>query len=308
MAITSVEEINDGRGQTTRNETVTRTRVFLVKCDTPTEDEDAVEQASGAVTIPRMGEAHPRNSRLFVTSVNPRPNSQNGAVWTVTVTYEGYRIGGEWGENERLEPQDIPPSVTRSTMKSTEAIDTDVYGKYISNSVGEDYDPPVTADRSRLVYHISRYVAQPRDDVYSAYADAVNADAWRPYTSNIIYPPWVVRVDSVNCDLVQIKQYRLFLESWTFVVFYGMRNDQAPGGWWGHQLRVADRGKRQWAFDSDGGLTTTPILDKNGDPISEPVDLNGAGFPATTNADLTGTVWRLNQIYKALPFGQLNLG
>lgn len=302
----SASELRENR-QETREDTITVTRTWQVTVDSLSDGGNVVELATG---IPSFGAEHPTQSGLFVNSITSERAQENGLVWTVTANYQGYRTGGIWGDEEKVPPLDARPLVVRMTQKSQEAIDTDVNGSVITNSSGEDYDPPLTADRSKLVYQITRYVYDPRDDIYDAYMDSVNSDWWRPYTSNVTYPPWTAKIDDINCELVHIQQYSVFRETWTIVIFRGMPNSDAPGGLWGHQVRAADRGKRAWQITNDEWWFG-PIKDESGDPVTEPVALNGqAGILEVDQNDVingTGTVWRLHQVYKALPFGYLNL-
>lgn len=306
MAISSVQEIFDGRNQITRNETVSRTRVFHVVSTVANEDEDVVEAAT---TIPRFGDTHPTSARLYVSGIDSRQSPESRNLWTVTVSYEGYRIGGEWGEGERVDPLDMLPKVRWSTIKSVEAVDTDIYGNAIVNSAYEDYDPPLQADRSRIGCVITRYVALPNVPLYSSYADSVNSDTWRGF------PPGTVRVDDIQAEPVRIVNWFGYQETWSFIILKGLASPDMPGGYVGHQLRVADKGKRRRAAFDDGTYGWTPIVynggEKQGDAVTEPVPLDGQGNElAFTPVGIRGmlTVWNIHEVYPYRPFGPLNLG
>lgn len=309
MSVGAAQELPEV-SQQTGAEIIRRPRVWRVVSTIANEDPDVVERASG---IPSYGAAHPSKSGLYVTDIDVKQDSSNRNIWTVTATYEGYRTGGEWGNDERVAPLDMRPTVVRMTQKSAEQIDTNVYGAAITNSSGEDYDPPPTADRSRIIYQISRYVAQPRDDIYAEYMDAVNSDSWRPYTSTVTYPPWTVRVDDIQCEQVHVQQYSVFREAWTFIVWYGLPNGNAPGGYNGHMLRIADQGTRTWTWNADEQIwEVSTIKDDDGEPVTTAVPLDGNGSPLNANPSLIAqgiaTVWRHHIIYEPKPFGYLNLG
>ncbi len=230
----------------------------------------------GDVILPDMWDVHP--AAPFAVVTNKVERSETALSRKLTVTYTRFP-----------NPFDEEPKISWGFASSSEPIDLDIDGQPIVNSAGESFDPPLNKDVDDLVYRFE--VARESFDENQAarYMNAINSDGW------FGFEPFTARMKSFNGT--QARVGGVFY--WNVIYEVHIRFD----GW---PRRIVDEGFRelQTELDSEGKPTYKMIKDKDKNPLSQPVLLDGAGKKLSAGAD---PIFLEKHVNKELPFTDLGI-
>lgn len=230
----------------------------------------------------------------YVSAKNCYPG--NGAMhWRVKVDYTYY-------DN----PLAVPPKVSWRRVTTTEAVDRDVNGDPLLNSSKEPYDPPITEEYHDRVLRIEYNMASFNQAAYDQYIGSINSAAWVPASLTVgetivTFPKYTVKCLGIDGDPARVGNI-LFSR---VVAEFQIRDDGLddggtpaayPIGW---RRRLLDQGFREIV---DG--QPKAILDAEGNPLTNPVRLDGSGAKLADTAD---PVWNIYTTKKLKDFGDLGL-
>ncbi len=234
--------------------------------------------ARDAPGLPIEGEVHPLDPFLFVD--NKQAFAKSPTMVGVTVNYKSFK-----------DPLQAEPEVFFTFANSTAKLDVDVYGNPITNSSDEPLD--VEQEFDDLVYHIKFNSSTYNVDIASMYQGSVNGDVWRnfaPYKCKCIKYLGVPTTQGPSSYFVITIEIQI--------------RDQFEDDNW--DVKVKDEGYRtKGETDPETGEPDyTTIVDSDGNPISEPVALNGSGGKLADGAEINYLTFPIN---RAMPFQALNL-
>jgi len=297
MAIIDVKEDWRGLGAEIDTEGATAPRIFTVKFDAADSPIQRPFLAQNAAGIPTLNSAHPYKPWLYVKNKNVE--SIGPFDFEVTVNYTTRSTtGGQEGEMQdpTESPLEAPWIVEWDFVMSNEPIDTDIDGKPIINSAGESFDPPITKDFHDLLLRIQRNEATFNPIIANDYKGAINSDWF-----------WGFAPGLVKCvQFTARTAIRGTFWYWQVRYAFQMRKD----GW---QRRIIDEGYRTKTGEltSEGRAKYKNITDDGtpeGDPVSQPVQLNGEGAELPQSAIDAGSIAFLYfNLNKSLPFSVLGL-
>lgn len=288
MAVTKVAERWEARRFTTGEDHVQSfVRQWTVELDDPATAETAIADAVVAFDrSARMYARHPAWRWAVCRSLTGAPE-KGPLAWLVTATYStapfraaGTGLAGLGApdlpdpdepsvESTNRTPADArPPSVTVSRTQVTEPLEKDaVTGLTVTNTVGDRFDPPVEVFRSRLVFtfRIFRARADLKWKTRSAFLDSVN-DA--PVTIlGTTYPAETLRCTDYSAESV----WETGPAGMGFYFALTVQAEYDPDGW---VLEILNTGRRK----NQGGEAVA-VVDKAGQPVSDPVLLSAGGLP-----------------------------
>ncbi len=238
------------------------TRVYDVELDgtDATNDEPFISLTAndGTLAIPVYGAAHSFHDDIFVRSIRSRCTGPK--LYQVTVAY-GLPSSSDDQGGDDINPLSKDPEASWSFAASNEQIDEDINNVALKNSADETFDPPLTKDFHDQVLRIAKNQAGYNKSEATAYKDAINASTWFDFAA-----------ETVKCIIYDgTLKYWNEVPYWEVVYEFQIRKD----GW---KRRVLDEGFREKTGVSGGKATYANIKDANGEPISEPVQLDGAGM------------------------------
>jgi hypothetical protein len=252
--------------------------------------------------LPRIGEPYyDANAQRFdygarCRSISPQ-QGESPYFWVVTCTYDnetaaneteeqqpGEDNGGDGGaggdgnaDSEGGDSQTppnvltIPPEIAFSTREGSRPATRDIEsGDPVANSAFQTFDPPIESPISTAVLVLS--AAQPRASYASikVYQNCVNRDTLQ--IRDLVIEPGEARVNSISItereqDGIRFDMVTVEIELW----FKERVGNEEFGGW--APTRILDQGFMQ--LDGAGGWE--PCVDANGDPVAQPVPLDGVG-------------------------------
>lgn len=233
------------------------------------------------------GNPHPIPSLgAYVTRFDPQPIGTSPA-WTVKVSYR----------NGDPRSRDLPPTQRPAVIEtSTESLEVPTFRKASGdpwiNTAG-DLIAGITKKKTRIIFNVQKNVSAVPAWALS-YADAVNSDAVNIRGLAIAAGYLLLgdlRVGNLTQETVNSLNYLYFPISFTLTY--------DPDDW---KTRVYNRGLYQY-----DGTDYKPCVDSEGEPVSEPAFLDGAGaqlpFPVNPASIVTLEDWSHDQ----LPFSVLPL-
>ncbi len=274
MTVHFLKEDAGGRTATNLKGIRTYTRVFLFETDSQTDDAWEVGSHPDA---PRIGQAFRDAWCISTTPTCIEP----WKGWSVTAEYSSER---EMNEDPTQDAMQI--RVYTEQFQKPAVFNKD--DELIVNSAGDPYDPPPMMDDSRRVISLVRNVPNCPSWILD-YQDAVNSDAFT--VRGVTYAVGTGKVQSVS---LSDAQKRNGIDFYTLEVLIHLQRN----GW---ILKTLDAGFRE--VDYSGDLIN--ILNSgDGDRVSAPVPLNGAGA-ALANPSPTNNVLRSDVVYNTAPFSVL---
>lgn len=244
-------------------------QTYVVETDDPATGIIAVRNAPG---LPQLGNHFvdtdgTHDLGAFVEAIEPTEDGdENGGYqWTVRVTW-GPLDTATFGPDPTLWPLRV--SFGGDAYERVVWFDRD--GNPIRNSAGDPFGDPITVDDSRPTFVVTRNELVRNFDLALAsdMSDTINAGVWNGFPAG-----WV------KCGIITTgdEQYDSVNNEWYYTVRYPFTIKR--GGW---TVEVLDSG----FAELDGGTPPVPkpILN-NGQPLSEPVPLDGSGHRLPT----TGT-------------------
>ena len=147
MAITSVNEIWQGRSGGTNFEARRFTRVFQVITDNKF---DTSVQVTFTGT-PVIGDLHPSDNGAFCQDVDARQQPFSPTVWIVTCSYSSKN---ENVVKDKDNPLNDTAQITWTTEQFQRVVAFDRNDDAVLNSAGQIFDPPLMVDDTRVVVNI----------------------------------------------------------------------------------------------------------------------------------------------------------
>jgi len=309
MAILEVKEIHEREGEVQLNQDRSYTRTFRVYTDSQRTEQFEVLTAEG---LPLLGTPYViapgildlrcivRRRRCSVDQNDPR-------LWLVRVEYATKAADPSDPAEQPDNPEDPilrPPEVSWTHEPYQRVVERDIEGNPLVNSAGQPFDPLPTADDNRLTLVISRFEQVYDKREMLKFVDAVNDDPFQGFD------PGQAKIKGIPA----VQHFENNQQLWKVTYTIQFKEE----GW---NLFILDQGRYQAINDNadpDGAPLTsasnrgkiTPIVDaETGEPISDPVLLDGNGFPLQ-GPDAQPVFLKDPggfKIYKRKPFAKLNL-
>ena len=249
----------------------TATVPYFVELTNDTHPLAAPNVALDAPGIPVRYQQHPCKPWMFVEGKEAQ--IINLFLYRVVVFYRSI-----------ANPLDIPPEYEWIFANTNEPVDIDAHGLPMLNSSDETNDPPITVEITDLILRYRRNSATFNPNIALAYLNrSVNDDLF-------------LGVDPGIAHLTRWTGKHIFrpLEYFIETLEIRFRGD----GW---RVRRLDRGYRTKASTDEVGVE---ITDDNGQPITQPVLLDGKGARLADNAD---PVYNQYEIMRPFPYANLNI-
>lgn len=279
MSVASVESLWLGRdGENTLEGSRSATQVFRAITNDRQDDHATI---LADPRLPKVGQPHPNDPTIFCVAVKPRNDSVDGRVWFVTVAYA----------NSAFETFDNPLQDAAVITWNTETFQRpaieDKDGNAIKNAAGDQYDPPVMRDDSRVTVNIQKNFAEIPSWTLT-YADAVNEDQF--VVDGVTIGVRVAKMQRVSISGVNERNFVNFR---TLNLTLQLKTNQ-----W--DIRVLNAGYREWLlidhfqiFNKDGTPISSPaLLNPDGSVIADPVagDANYLTFRVFTEKEFSGII------------------
>ena len=157
----------------------TETRMFNVRSDSRTDFSTDILSAPG---VPRFGDAHPRNTRIYALDFQTTQDDEAWWLWVVEITY---RIPEDGNDPTGDDPLAWDPIVTMDGEEALIAIDyavdptTGEPFEAAVNSAGEPFDPPPETELELLNIVVQRNEPEAFSvSTFFDYYNAVNDASW----------------------------------------------------------------------------------------------------------------------------------
>ena len=258
-----------------------------------TKDTPAIAMPLHAVIapgIPENREQHPYNTDIRVIAKTSKYIS--AYLREVAVAYAWVQTLAGRGDD----PLDEPVVWSWSFATTTEPVDRDAANNAITNSAGEPFDPPISAEFHDLVARVVRNEAAFYPLLAADYKGSVNSDGW------LGYPPGTCKLQVLTGNQIFYGDDKFYWQvTYEIHIRYDAQNPLA-NGW---LRRILDQGTRKkTGVDSGGFAEYENITENNGLSLSEPVQLNGSGGRLADSAPPVYLSFNLDPIR---PFAALNL-
>lgn len=257
MTVTSVKELikRDGNYQGVHERI---TRAWQITVDSPYENSRTIGNQTIGVSLPVLFQSHPSN--LFATARSLAITHHQGLIWQAKCEYSTEPI--TQSERERAE-QPIPTErrvkISWSAASYDKVVVKDIDDKAVVNSAGDYYDPPPAVPWERLSFHFRKNFTTP-DPWILQYLNSVNSTDIS--ILGIPIAAGMARFTQPSGGEEQEENGQIYHETtWTI---------EADVNTW--QLELLDEGFREIS-DTD----RVNITDDDGNPITSPVLLDGAG-------------------------------
>lgn len=202
------------------------------------------------------------NSYLLELSSALASSSEDGCLWLVTGNY-----GPAGGENATFPPNplDHPIELSWGSERVDIVVDRDVNGNAVTNSAGDFFEEnPPTIEKYRIILTIQRNESSFSPTLALTWKGTVNNAAWT--VAGTSFAAYTVKCLDITSNAVYHPAC-----GWFWPVKYDFAIDL--DGW---RYKPLDRGVRM-----NDGSGKRAILDSQGQPIPDPVLLNGSGLPLT---------------------------
>jgi hypothetical protein len=298
MAIVSAREIWEGR--TAKIEQLGKreyTRVFRITTNADTDD------AASIVLSPLFPKLYtpynvPNGVDLgaILHDKTATQDADNPYVWKVTLHYstvsgDGSRDPGNSDPNDTsgllANPFARPPLITWDAVQFTRPVVTDINGKPLVNTAGQQFDPLPEMDDSRVVIIYERN--EPTFSATNAqnYRDALNSDQWNGMS------PGTVKC----CKIAASLEYEKGLYYWRMRYEFHVRDT------W--QLSIINQG---WNFlTGDTPPVLRACMSKDNVPVRQCLDNSGHVIPRNNDGSISNVIALKFNIYQSLPFAPLGI-
>lgn len=256
MAFTTVSE-DYGSRHAEDNEVRTASRRFIVVSNSRSDSATGARQATG---VPRRGDPHPEDAVMVCVNID----ASQTAPFVFEVNCE-YSTRGFGPGDENDHPLDKPAVREYGFISSIEPAYTDRDGNAILTSARVEFDPTL----ERPVY--DPYVIVTRNQATFSASTAlnfighVNSASWTVPGTNDTVTAGQALCTNIAGSEAWYEGQRYYEVRYEF----HLRED-------GFAKRVVDRGMMKLAA-SGSALCYEVITDDNGNPVSEPVLLDGSG-------------------------------
>ena len=186
----------------------------------------------------------------------------------------------------------------------------------VTNSALVPYNPPLERNATRIQLRYSKNVAEYPQQAAAQFHRAVNDEAvtfdFKYQKLKFAIEPYTAQCVSINGAFSEANGTKFWRVTWELLI-----DDE-----FGFREKVVDRGLHARAMygdpDGRGGFITSTegdqlrwrrITDKAGNPVAEPVLLNGNGQPLPIPADGSPIepVFLTYSIYRELPFWMIGI-
>lgn len=231
------------------------------------------------ISVPKLWDNHPGDPFMFVK----RKHDEWVAPFHRNVIVSYIRIQDPL---EQLWEQ----SWTFSDV--SEPIDKDINGDPIENSSGEPPDPPIIEEFHDLVWRVVRFSDNWNARDAANIKGAVNDGVWQGW------PAGTAKVTLLDADQLLIGN-TIYYQETIEIHFRYIENNPQASGW---KRRILDQGFRTRSTTTPGEYNI--IKDEDGNPLSQPIKLDGNGQKLAEGAAAVYKEWNTKQQY---PFSNLNL-
>lgn len=177
----------------------------------------------------------------------------------------------------------------------------------VTNSANVPYDPPLERENSIRVIRITRNSKESNYGTYAKYKNTVNSDAFSinksAYGFRLELRPFFAKFTDFGQSFAIENKVRYWRETIEVQIHPRGWRRQIPDRGLMRRLTEGDKddaGNTISAGDiTDGWVHHTPIKDKDGLPITEPVLLDGNGKPIGPSRP---TVWLIYSVEDEIPF------
>lgn len=291
MAIIRVKERYDGSESEAQKGERKYRREYLVETDSNKHTARDIRLAPG---IPRLGDLHNEDSSSRVTRVGtPQHASGSDNTWYVPVEYESIEVtitGTPIEEGrEIINPETVLPRLQISTVDRTELLVKDINGKAVANSAGMRASTVPEVERSYREFSINGRVPFEAFtlDMTTKYSDKLNNKDFLGFAVDTVKIK-NVQGQTEDSEFEQPDGTTVVRTVWVVTILGHVKESWL--------VRVLDEGtyKNPGAYPYVGGGEPTvfggydqlePILDANGDPVREPVLLDGSGNPLAAGGE-----------------------
>lgn len=253
---------------------------------------------SPTLSIPQYGSQHPSASGLFMTKITTKATGP--LIYEVTCNYSTIQASSGGGQDKTTEdPLKQRPKIRWTFAVNNEPIDRDIYGKAITNSSFESFDPPMMEEKNDLVMQYGR-----NEKSYNAlqawmYKGAINSDNF------LVFTPGIAKCTNYEGDLIYDDKWGNY-----FAVNYEFqfRFDEIDGRQTGWKRRRLDEGYRCFlGLDVDKKPIFAACVNDDDTPVSQPVLLDGYGDYLLNQGNGAKGVFLEFETFRKLPFSVLRI-
>jgi hypothetical protein len=282
MAVMDVREVFDEREGADEDQGSRYQRVFLARTDNPW---DGARTVLNHPLIPRRYSYYSSGSELDLAAICKRvraiPYDSARTFWKVIAEYDTHLDPAQQEPN----PLNRPPEIKYFTIQYTIPAIEDKDGNPIQNSAHERFDPPAERQVSHLAFTAARAVLDPGSRL--EVVDTVNSTPW-----------WGAAARRWRCNHVEAE-----------LQYERIDDDTTIAYWW--TVLTFERHRKNWDLSIlDQGFSEVvqgeriKIRDDHDDPVSEAVNLDGAGRVLPADAPAVFLSFR---VYDELDFNALGL-
>ena len=289
MGVTRVWRIWQGRGATTDEKGVrTLKQRWGAETDSDlTGEPEVIDSVIAVDPTAALYAPHPNWPWALCRLITADPNG-SARVWVVNATYSsapfaagGDGSGSSGGDGGGANPSTPSPALDNSTpadqraptiavtrKEITEPLEFDaVTSARIVNTVGDPFDPPAEVSRSRqlITWKFYRAPDQLNWDARAKWCDSINSQP--VIILGKTYPPYSLRCVDYSLDTV----WETTSMGLGFYYALTAQAEYNPDLW---LFKILNTGRQKL----EGGKAVA-IVDKNGQPVAEPVPLTAAGIP-----------------------------
>jgi hypothetical protein len=263
--MSSVKEIWNGRSGELNDEFIRNyTRCFQVRTDSPLSGPEVAVSLVSALTG-ALYSSYPTDAFALLKSFKPQQDSESPLWWTVQVEYSSQT---KVQSQQDPVPWNRPPVITGSFQKVEKVAERDKDGNLICNSAIMSFDPPILIEVAQGTVTVQQNVQLTDAGLnfttqYACYGCVNSNDLFLNF-----FPPDSCRYDGWEFQQEEFSGSPYWSLKWSFSV--NLNTDTFTGDW--NNLQVLDAGLVELV---DGEWKN--IKDANGNPVSQPVLLDGAG-------------------------------
>lgn len=286
------------------------TMVYQVESDSLNVEPDIVEDAVGiayyapyptdlAARLKRKTVSQEGSELYFhqvVLEYDTRPSAADAG--TVTPGEPG-SAPAEAGANAGQTPPNLRPWVLKwGSVQSERPLESDLDGNAVTNSANQKFDPPIMIPVAMTTLSITAFRLQAQSDKIQRFLNKVNSRTF------LGYPKYHARCTDYQITS-QYEQGAYYWQVDVTITFKEPGSVVGPDSGW-NPVRVLDAGTAEYSDPDGSGRKYRSIVDAMGQPVSQPVPLNGDGEKATPAflAD-NGPVYLKFRAYKEDDFAQL---
>lgn len=244
------------------------TRTFNLICTTTT---DGAAAAMVALGVPRIGDVYTDLAGNVDTgarckSIKPQRDSDNPYLWTIACEYDSAPRDSNDKDKDKP-PLERPAKISYRGASRRVAMEYDVNNKWVVNTSGDPFDPPIEMDQYRLVMEIEKNVAVFNPQVIVEFVNSTNNDYFYGNTPNTV----------LLMDLTANSQEEDGFLFWQVKYVFEFNPE-------GYKTKILNQGVNEIVYDSTGGFVekravvdtktkqarTKPVLlDKDGQAIDD---------------------------------------